>query len=77
MNIRPRLSTLLIDLGPPEATVTLNARNIPFINNVKHLGVIFDKRIIWRLHIEMIEPKDFRTFIRIYFLFRSAFKHKH
>jgi hypothetical protein len=25
--------------------------------------VIFDKRITWRLHIEMIEAKTFRTFI--------------
>jgi hypothetical protein len=32
--------------------------------------VIFDKRITWRLHIEMIEAKAFRTFIRIYSLFK-------
>jgi hypothetical protein len=35
----------------------LNGRNIPFVNNVKYLGVIFHKRITWRLHIEMIEAK--------------------
>jgi hypothetical protein len=29
-------------------------------------GVIFDKKVTWRLHIEMIEAKAFRTFIRIY-----------
>jgi hypothetical protein len=40
-------------------------------NNVKYLGVIFDKKVTWRLHIEMIEAKAFRTFIRIYSLFRS------
>jgi hypothetical protein len=49
----------------------LNGRNIPFVNNVKYLGVIFDKRITWRLHIEMIKAKAFRTFIRIYSLFKS------
>jgi hypothetical protein len=37
----------------------------PFVNHVKYLGVIFDKRITWRMHIEMIEAKDFRTFIKI------------
>jgi hypothetical protein len=42
----------------------LNGRNIPFVNNVKYLGVIFDKRMTWRLHIEKIEAKAFRTFIR-------------
>jgi hypothetical protein len=30
-------------LRPPEAHLTLNGRNIPFVNNVKYLGVIFDK----------------------------------
>jgi hypothetical protein len=35
------------------------------------LGVIFDKRITWRLHIEMIEVKAFRTFIRFYSLLKS------
>jgi hypothetical protein len=28
------------------------------MNHVKYLGVIFDKSIIWRLRIEMIEAKD-------------------
>jgi hypothetical protein len=32
--------------------------------------VIFDKRITWRLHTEIIEIKAFRTFIRIYSLFK-------
>jgi hypothetical protein len=43
----------------------------PSSNHVKYLGVIFDKRITWRLHIEMIEAKTFRTFIRICSLFKS------
>jgi hypothetical protein len=50
---------------------TLNGINIPFVNNAKYLGVIFDKKITWRLHIEIIEAKAFRTFIRTYSLFKS------
>jgi hypothetical protein len=56
---------------PPDSLLTLNGRNIPFVNSMKYLGVIFDKKIAWRLHIEMIEAKAFRTFVRIYFLFKS------
>jgi hypothetical protein len=56
---------------PPESHLALNGRNIPFVNSVNYLGVIFDKKVIKRLHIEMIEAKAFRTFIRIYSLFRS------
>jgi hypothetical protein len=36
------------------------------------MGVIFGKGIIWGLHIEMIEAMGFRTFIRIYSLFKSV-----
>jgi hypothetical protein len=42
-----------------------------FVNQVKYLGVIFDRKITWRLHIEMIEGKAFRTFIRVYSLIKS------
>jgi hypothetical protein len=56
---------------PAEAHLTLNGRNIPFVNQVKYLGVIVDKRITWRFHIEMIEAKAVRTFIRVHSLFRS------
>jgi hypothetical protein len=61
MKTRLRQSTSLTE-SEPESLLTLNGRNIPFVNNVKYLGVIFDKRITWRLHIEMIEAKAFRTF---------------
>jgi hypothetical protein len=44
----------------------LNGRNVAFVNHIKYLGVIFDTRITWRLHIEMNEAKVFRIFIRIY-----------
>jgi hypothetical protein len=42
---------------PPYSLLTLNGRNIPFVNSVKYLGVIFDKKITWKLHIETIETK--------------------
>jgi hypothetical protein len=53
---------------PPESLLTLNGRNIQFVNNVKYLGVIIDKRMTWRLHIETTEAKAFRSFIRLYYL---------
>jgi hypothetical protein len=49
----------------------MNGRNIPFVNNVKYLGVIFDKNIIWRLHIKTIEAKAFRAFTKTYSLLKS------
>jgi hypothetical protein len=50
----------------PDSLLTLNWRNIQFVDSVKYLGVIFDKRMTWRLHIQIIEAKAFRTFIRLY-----------
>jgi hypothetical protein len=49
----------------------LNVWDIPFVNSVKYLGVNFNKKIAWRLHIETIEAKAFRTLITIYPLFKS------
>jgi hypothetical protein len=56
---------------PPESLLTINGQNIPFVNNVKYLGVIFDRKITWRIHIKAIETKAFRAFIRAYSLFKS------
>jgi hypothetical protein len=56
---------------PPDSLLMLTGRNIPFVNSVTYLGALFDKRMTWRLHIQMIEAKAFRTFIRIYSLFKS------
>jgi hypothetical protein len=56
---------------PVETCLGFNGRNIPFVNQVKYLGVVFDRKITWRLHIEMMEAKVFRTFIRVYYLFKS------
>jgi hypothetical protein len=53
----------------PES-LTINGQNIPFVNNVKYLGVIFDRKITWGLHIKTIETKAFRAFTRTYSLFR-------
>jgi hypothetical protein len=50
---------------PPDFLLALKGRNIPFVNSVKYVAVLFDKRISWRLHIQMIEARAFRTFIRI------------
>jgi hypothetical protein len=41
------------------------------VKNVRYLGAIFDKKIPWRLHKEMIETKAFGTFIRVYSLLKS------
>jgi hypothetical protein len=57
-------------LRPVEAYLILKGRNSPFVNHVKYLGVIFDRKITLRLHIEMVEAKTFRTFIRFYSLIK-------
>jgi hypothetical protein len=75
---RHRRSTSLIELDrlslfirPPESLLTSNGRNISFVNNVKYLRVIFDKKIAWRSSIKMTEAKAFRAFIRTYSLFKN------
>jgi hypothetical protein len=55
----------------PEAHLSLNGRNIPFVNNVNYLGGIFDKRITWISHIEIIQAKVFRLLIRNYTLLKN------
>jgi hypothetical protein len=42
-----------------------------FLEDVKYIGVIFDNWTTWRLNTEIIEAKDFGTFIRIYSLLIS------
>ena len=56
---------------PVESHLTLKGWNIPFVKNVKYLGVNFDQKFTWRPHIERIEAKAFRTFINTYSLFKS------
>jgi hypothetical protein len=55
---------------PPGPHLAANGRNIPFLDSVKYLGIIVDKKVTWRLHVEMMEAKASRTFIRIYSLFK-------
>jgi hypothetical protein len=40
-----------------ETYLILNGWNIPFVSHVKYIVVTFDKRINWRLYIEMTEAK--------------------
>jgi hypothetical protein len=35
----------------PESHLTLNGRDIPFVNSIQYLGVIFDKKVTWKVHI--------------------------
>jgi hypothetical protein len=56
---------------PPEPHLTLNGQNNPFVNSAKYLSVILVKKVTWRLHIDTIETKAFRTFIRIHSISKS------
>jgi hypothetical protein len=58
-------------LRMPEDDLQLNGWNIPFVNSVKYLGVVFDRRMTWRLHIEKIAAKALGTYIRAYSIFKS------
>jgi hypothetical protein len=49
--------------------------DIPFVNSVKYLDVIFDKRMKWNLHIETIEAKAFRTLLIISPIQKLKIKH--
>jgi hypothetical protein len=54
-----------------EAYLTLKGRAITFVNDVKYLGVTFDRKITWRNHIDWIITKALRTFVQIYSLLKS------
>jgi hypothetical protein len=43
----------------------LNVSTVHENHSRVQFGIILDKRITWRLRIEMIEAKAFRTFIRV------------
>jgi hypothetical protein len=55
-------STSPIDAGLL-SSFALNGRNIPFVNSVKYLDAIFDRKITWRLHVEVIEIKIIKTML--------------
>jgi hypothetical protein len=58
-------------IRPPECLLTLNGWNIPFVNSSKYLSVIFYKKITWRLHIQTVATKTYRTFVTLYSLFKT------
>jgi hypothetical protein len=70
-SILKSMKTRLGQSTSPDSLLTLNGRDIPFVNTMKYLGVISDKKITWILHIEMIEAKAFRKFVGIYCLLKS------
>jgi hypothetical protein len=43
---------------------------LTFVYRVKYLGVIFNKSITWRLHIDTIAHKALKAFMRAYFLLK-------
>jgi hypothetical protein len=49
----------------------LNGGDIRFKNNVMYLGVIFDRRMSWRRHIESSVAKALRTYVKNYSPFKS------
>jgi hypothetical protein len=53
-----------------ETYLTLNGWAITFVNYVKYLGVTFDRRMMWRNHIDLIITKALRTFLLIYSLLK-------
>jgi hypothetical protein len=56
------------DLKVPDEVLQLNGRDIPFVNNATtYLGVIFDRSMTLRYHIERTVAKAFRTYVRTYF----------
>jgi hypothetical protein len=55
----------------PGDNLQLNGLNIPFVNSVKYLGVIFDRRMTWRLLIEKIAANALGMYIRTNSTFKS------
>jgi hypothetical protein len=56
---------------PVKASLTLKGRHIPFTNHVKYLGVIFYKKLVWKLCTEMIATKALHAFFSIYPILKS------
>jgi hypothetical protein len=36
---------------PPVSHLTMNGRKIPFVNSVKYLSVVFNKKVTWKFHV--------------------------
>jgi hypothetical protein len=48
-------------LTPVRAYLILKGWNIPFVKDVEYLGVIFNRRITWRYHIDSMVTKALRN----------------
>jgi hypothetical protein len=57
----------------PEDNLQLNDRKISFVKNIKYkyLGIIFDRRTTWILHIETTAATALGTYIKIFSLLQS------
>jgi hypothetical protein len=55
----------------PEDDLQLNGRNVPFVNSVKYLDVIFGRRMTWRVHIEKTAAKALGTYIKTYSMYKG------
>jgi hypothetical protein len=56
----------------PDNMLQLNGRDIPFVNNVRYLGVISDRRMTWRHHIKRTVAKALRTYVRAQSLLKNV-----
>jgi hypothetical protein len=56
----------------PEHVPQLKGRNIPFLNNIKYFSVIYDRRMIWRVHIEHTTTKALGMYIGTYYSLKSS-----
>jgi hypothetical protein len=59
-------------LRVPDNVLQLRGQDIPFVNNIKCLGVTFDRTMPRRRHIERTAAKALRTYGRTYSLFRNG-----
>jgi hypothetical protein len=46
----------------PDDVLHLNGRDIPFVIDLMYLGITFDRRMIWRYHIERTVAKAYSIF---------------
>jgi hypothetical protein len=70
MRTRLKRSTSLVGMDHLRR-VLHRKNNIPLVNSMKYLCVIFYRKSTWRIRIETMEAKACRTFIRVYSLFKN------
>jgi hypothetical protein len=52
-----------------EDELQISGQNIPFVKSTKYLGVIFDRRMTWRLYMETTAAKVLGTYFRTYYTY--------